>query len=516
MEAAVIGAGIGGLAAALRLAVAGVETAVFERSAAPGGKMRTLPSAAGPVDAGPTVLTLRNVFDALFAEAGARLEDYVTLIREPVLARHWWPDGSTLTLTDDRTANVAAIAAFAGDREARAFGAFAARAEALFDAFDAPVMQAPAPTVRGLAAHVLGRPALLPAMLPGVSLARALRIQFRDPRLRQLFGRYATYVGGSPDTVPALLGLVWHAEARGVWRVEGGMHRLAEGVAALATERGVRFHYGSGVRHIEVQADRVAAIRLDGGARHAVCHAVFAGDPAALVRGLLGPAAKGAVPSATTEPPSHSACVWTFAATPAGPDLAHHNVFFGADPAAEFDDLAAGRLPRDPTLYVCAEDRPGGTGGPERFEIIMNAPPASGARNPEEDLRCHTRVFATLARRGMTFDPPPGPAAMTTPHDFAALYPGSAGALYGRSPAGMLAAFRRPTARTALPGLVLAGGGAHPGPGMPMAAISGRHAAAAILADRVSTSRSARTATPGGTSTASPTTAAARSRSSAS
>ena len=88
---------------------------------------------------------------------------------------------------------------------------------------------------------------------------------------------------------------------------------------------------------------------------------------------------------------------------------------------------------------------------------------------------------------GLTFSPLPGRETLTTPHDFAALFPGSQGALYGRSPHGLMAPFRRPRARTTLPGLYLAGGGVHPGPGMPMAALSGRHAAAAILADLAST-----------------------------
>ncbi|HSF63661.1 MAG TPA: FAD-dependent oxidoreductase, partial [Paracoccaceae bacterium] len=91
----IIGAGIGGLCAAVRLAHAGCAVTVVEAAPTPGGKMRTVPSAAGPVDAGPTVLTLRGVFDQVFAAAGTRLEDHLTLIPQPTLARHWWPDGST-------------------------------------------------------------------------------------------------------------------------------------------------------------------------------------------------------------------------------------------------------------------------------------------------------------------------------------------------------------------------------------------------------------------------------------
>ncbi len=511
----VIGAGMGGLAAAIRLAAAGLAVTVVEAHGAPGGKMRTVDSAAGPVDAGPTVMTMRHVFDDLFAAAGTTLDAHVTLHRETVLARHWWPDGSTLDLHADPEDSAAAIRAWGGPRAESDFRRFSARAARLFEAFDAPVMQAARPTFGRLAAHVAARPALIPAMDPVSTLARSLSRQFRDPRLRQLFGRYATYVGGSPFASPAVLALIWHAEAKGVWRVEGGMHRLARVMETVATSLGVTFLYDAPARRIEMQSGRVAFVQLASGTRLPAARVVFNGDPRALATGLLGDGARPAVPQTAVDPRSHSANVWTFAARPRGPDLHHHNVFFGPDPRREFGPIAEGRLPEDPTLYVCAQDRGTGRNPPEleRFEIIMNAPPL--AEGQTEDIEtCRTRTFRTLAAYGLTFGPEPSDATLTTPARFEALFPGSLGSLYGRSPHGLTAAFARPTARTPVPGLYLAGGGTHPGAGVPMATLSGRHAAEAILTDRTSTSRSRPTATPGGTSTASPTTAAAPSPSS--
>lgn len=135
----VIGAGMGGLAAALRLACAGHAVTVLEARAAPGGKMRTFDSVAGPVDAGPTVLTLRDVFDDLFAAAGERLDDHLRLIPQAVLARHWWPDGSTLDLTTDTETNAAAIRSFGGARAEADFRRFDALSRQLFEAFDLPI-----------------------------------------------------------------------------------------------------------------------------------------------------------------------------------------------------------------------------------------------------------------------------------------------------------------------------------------------------------------------------------------
>ncbi|WP_157937713.1 phytoene desaturase family protein, partial [Oceaniglobus roseus] len=167
----VIGAGLGGLSAALRLAHGGFDVTLLDSHAHVGGKMRTLPSAAGPVDAGPTVLTLRPVLDRLFADVGERLEDHVTLDPEPLLARHFWRDGSRLDLFADPGDSAAAIAAFAGAKAARQYRAFAADMARLFDAFEAPMMLAPAPNRRALTAHVLRHPSLVPLMAPHRTMA---------------------------------------------------------------------------------------------------------------------------------------------------------------------------------------------------------------------------------------------------------------------------------------------------------------------------------------------------------
>ena len=162
----VVGAGIAGLAAAARLAHEGLPVLLLDRQPAPGGKMRCLQSPAGPVDTGPTVLTMRAVFDELFAEMGERLDDHVTLVPQRILARHFWPDGSQLDLLDTETGSTEAIRNFAGANAARQFRAFSARARTLFQGFEPPMMRAPAPSLPGLVAHVMRNPHLIRPMAP--------------------------------------------------------------------------------------------------------------------------------------------------------------------------------------------------------------------------------------------------------------------------------------------------------------------------------------------------------------
>ncbi|MES2915636.1 MAG: 1-hydroxycarotenoid 3,4-desaturase CrtD [Pseudomonadota bacterium] len=508
-DAVVIGAGMGGLGAAIRLAAGGCRVTVIEAADHPGGKARSRPTAAGPAPMGPTVLTLRAEVDDLFRLCGTTTEAEVALTRLPRLARHWWPGSGPLDLFPDREANIDAISAFAGAQEADGFARFDTATRVLYDAFEAPVMRAPHPDLAAIARATLRQPVLWPALLPGMTLDRWLARFFRDPRLRQLFGRYATYVGGRPGHTPAVLSLVWQAEAQGVWAARDGIHSVAAALARAAQRLGVRFHFATSARRITRQSGRVCLVETDQG-HHPADIVVFNGDPRALSDGLLGDAAQSALHRPPGKP-SLSAWAWSFAATPKGPrapDLIHHNLFFTADPESEFHPIGEGRMPDSPTLYLNAQDREVGiTPATERFQIIMNAPattPANRPDQPDEDRTCHDRTFPPLSRMGLTFSPAPGPEALTRPRDLAARFPASLGSIYGASPEGALAAFRRPVARTGLPGLYLAGGGVHPGAGVPMALLSGKQAASQALTDLTSASPSPGTAMPGGMSTGFP------------
>lgn len=489
----VIGAGVGGLVAALLLAARGLDVLVVEKEAAPGGKLREVAAGTARIDAGPTVFTMRWVFDEIFAAVGAQLDAHLTLTRSHVLARHAWADGSRLDLFADPAASADAIGTFAGAAEARGFEAFAARAARIWRILEGSFIREDRPSVLDLVAKAGARD--LMGISPFTTLDRALAEHFRDPRLRQLFGRYATYCGSSPYDSPATLMLVAHVESEGVWMVEGGMHRLAVALAALAQGSGARFRYGTGVQAIARRGGRVEGIVLVDGERIAADAVICNGDSNAVASGLFGDIGTGVKPT----PPaarSLSALTWALRTQPQGFPLLRHTVFFSNDYAAEFAALKRGQLPAVPTVYLCAQDRadadmpPSGT--PERLFCLVNAPATSDAGKPtrEEIARCEERTLDQLRRCGLTLSPGPQTGVRTDPAQFGTLFPATGGALYGANAHGWAASFRRPGARTKLPGLYLAGGSTHPGPGVPMAALSGRMAASALMADLGSMARS--------------------------
>jgi len=503
----VIGAGVGGLTAALALATRGLTVVVVEQAGVPGGKMRELEVDGRRLDGGPTVLTMKWVLDEIFADAGTALAEHVTVRPLDHLARHAWSMDERLDLFADVERSAEAIGDFAGPAEARRYRGFCAWTRQIYQTLETPFLRSPQPSLMKLIgaqpARNLGR---LWALTPFSSTWRALGRYFHDPRLRQLFGRYATYCGSSPFLAPATLMLIAHVEQCGVWIVEGGMHRLAEALARVATARGARLRYATAAKEIVVVDGRAAGVTLATGERLDADAVIVTADVAAVAAGRFGRTVAGVVSPVRHSQRSLSAITWAMVAECEGFPLVRHNVFFSPDYAAEFQDLfGRGRLPTAPTIYVCAQDRTettaAGRDSPERLFCLVNAP-AIGDRHAitaRELDQCERCTFGHLERCGLHIQR--HATTVTTPSDFERMFPATGGALYGRSSHGWLASFRRPGSGTRMAGLYLAGGSTHPGAGVPTAALSGRSAAASLMADLASTGRFGRAAMRGGTST---------------
>jgi len=511
---AIVGAGVGGLTSAALLAAQGVEVSLFERASEPGGKIHQSRFGTAAIDAGPTVFTMRWVFEEIFRAAGASLAERLPSRPLDIIARHAWGRGETLDLFAEEERSYAAIRQFSGVREAEGFRAFLRRAGAIYNTLERPFLRNSRPTPLSLTARIgLSKLPDLLAISPFSTLWDALGDHFRDPRLRQLFARYSTYCGSSPFLAPATLMLIAHVEQCGVWRLEGGMGALAAALAELARENGAELLFNNAVDEIGVERGRAVSVRTRDGVRFAADAVIFNGDIAALDQGMLGAAFRSARPPPLAAPDSLSALTLACLGAPQGFSLAHHNVFFSADYRDEFADLIARRrLPADPTVYVCAQDRGGDCAPPglERLFCLVNAPAERGGASlsPSEIQSCEERMARRLERSGLTLRVDSQARLRKGPTEFGAMFPATGGALYGRACHGWRTSFARPGARARIPGLYLAGGSVHPGPGVPMAALSGQRAAEAVMADLTLLSPSGRGGTPGGISTPSATMAA--------
>jgi 1-hydroxycarotenoid 3,4-desaturase len=519
----VVGAGIGGLVAALQVANLGDEVIVLERASQAGGKVRQLHG----VDSGPTVFTMRWILDQVFESCGERLEDHLQMLPLNNLARHAWAPGAyglnnkaTLDLFADRQASIDAIGQFSGLAQAKQFAAFCAEAKTVYQTLEAPYIRSQKPGFLKMTRD-LGPSGLmtLSKLGPFASLWQTLGRHFTDPRLRQLFGRYATYCGASPWLAPATLMLIAQVEMDGVWAVNGGMRSIVVALQKLCVARGVQFHFDADVNEIKVKDGAVSAVRFTSAGLSneiALDHLVFNGDVSALASGQLGQAAQLAVNSLSSEQRlsrrSLSAVTLSFKTNKAatGFPLVRHNVFFDQAYDREFNDVFnKHRLPENGTVYVCAQDRSDDAVAQEEQERVLcliNAPAigdqakASEVFSNSEVERCIHQHFKRMELSGLQLSIDPSQYAVTTPIQFNQLFPGTGGALYGQASHGWMNQFQRMGARSHIAGLYLAGGSVHPGPGVPMAAMSGQLAAAMLKADRVSTSLSKRAATVGGTS----------------
>jgi 1-hydroxycarotenoid 3,4-desaturase len=462
----VVGAGIGGLSCAAALVAAGLDVTVIERQPQAGGKVR---QHAG-LDVGPTVFTMKWVFESLFESLGTDIAREVSLAQLDILARHCWPDGTMLDLHREIDANVEAIDRFAGAREAEGYKRFAADSARIHDTLKDSFMLAQRGSLLGL----IGKAGLGPliGIKPFATLWDVLYDYFSDPRLRQLFARYATYVGSSPFKTPATLMLIAHVEQQGVWTLRGGMQTLVTALQRCLEAKGVRFRFSETVSLIGIAGGRVQHVDLASGERIPTTQVVFNGDVNALPLGLLGDQAARAVDALTDRERSLSAITWCGARSDLQFPLQHHNVFFSDAYEREFDDIFLRRIaPMRPTTYICAPQ------SHDRYLALINAPPVG-----VDAEQAQAAMFKSLQSCGLALKLMP--EQLSTPEEFGVMFPGSSGALYGRATHGWMASFQRAGASTAIQGLYLAGGGVHPGPGLPMAAISGQLAAQALCKDQ--------------------------------
>ncbi len=488
----IIGAGVGGLAAAIRLAVAGARVRVFERNREPGGKLNSINTDGFTFDTGPSLLTMPQVARDLFATAGAQMDDALDLIPLDPICHYVYPDGVIFDAPANLDHMAAALSTFS-DHDAAGFRTFIdygrrvydlTAGPFLFDALGSPLQ------IAGQFARRLNRPGDLGRVLAPISLDGLVRRHFADPHVRQLFDRYATYNGSSPYLSPALYAIIPFVEySFGAWYPRGGMYQIARALVGLAERVGVEILTEAAVESIWCKDGRAAGVQLIDGTTVASDLVISNVDVATTYHDLLRSADRSqqVVSRIDRLEPSLSGYVLLLGTNRRYDQIQHHNVFFSGDYHAEFAEICSERVaPRDPTIYVCATSRTDPTQAPpggENLFILVNAPALSPAYDwrAERD-RYRDLVLAKLERMGLPdLRQHIVVERIITPDDLRARYGAQRGAIYGFSSNSRFAPFERPQNRARdIRNLYFVGGSTHPGGGLPLVMLSGK-----IVADLV-------------------------------
>ncbi|HEY0636980.1 MAG TPA: phytoene desaturase family protein [Pseudonocardiaceae bacterium] len=470
----VIGAGAAGLAVSARLAATGHDVTLLERAPVVGGKLGVAHLGGRTFDTGPSLLTLPHVYQELFDDVGLPAAARPRLARLDPACRYRFADGTWLDLPGERAAVPSALDTALGPGAGAQWDALLRRGEAMWRVTEGPFLSS-APSARDLL-RLSRRIGDVRTIAPWRTLRGLGRRYLTDPRLRAMLDRYATYAGSDPRRAPAAFATIPFVEQEfGSWHVVGGLRRLADALLAAAVHAGARVRCDAEVTRVLVAGGRVAGVRLADGEELAADVVVSAVDAAVLHGRLLADP-----PPSRPGPSSLSGLVLLLGLRGRDPGAAHHTVLFAEDYDAEFDAvLGARRRPVPaPTVYVCApaDDALRPPDG-ESWFVLVNAPPhGAGVDWDEPGLadRYAERLLDLMAARGLDVRHRIARLDVRTPADLERDTGSPGGAIYGAASHGARAAFRRPANRSALPGLYLAGGSAHPGGGLPLVAMSAR------------------------------------------
>lgn len=491
----IIGAGLGGLAAACRLAKSGFKVTVLEKNDSVGGKVNFLQAKGYKFDTGASLVTMPHVFEELFEFCGRQLEDYLTLEKLDPICRYFWSDGTVFNASQNLEKTESEIACIAHD-DVENFRKYLADAKRKYEIAERTF----------LATSLNELPRLLtPKYLPDLlkistltTLDKHNASYFKSPKLRQLFNRFATYNGSSPYKIPATFALIPYVEfGLGAWYVRGGIYEIPKALEKLARELGVEFRFNAPVEKIIIKNGKAVGVKISieeyGEIEEEVLEAdiiISNADAIVTYRDLIEESER---PSFTNKKlnrrePSSSGFVLLLGVRRRFSQLAHHNIFFSDDYKTEFHRIFKLKIfASRPTIYVCASSKTDTTQAPagcENLFVLVNAPYTAEITKwhieaePYRDL-----IIKKLEKFGLNelknsieFE------QIITPEDFKDIFNANRGSIYGVSSNGILSAFSRiPNKSKDIENLYFVGGATHPGGGMPLVLLSGKMAAEMIL-----------------------------------
>lgn len=495
-RAVVIGAGLAGTAAAIRLAHEGMQVTLVDPNPHLGGKMNVWQAGGYRFDMGPTIITLPQVLDRLFATIGRRTSDYLDLVRLDPQWRCLFGDGTRIDLQADPAAMVTELRRIC-PRDADAYPHFLRYARGMFDISEKYFFWKPYGQITDmLQEHGVLNPAglkLSTQIHPFTSLHAAVTRHFRDPRVIQLFDHFIQYVGSSPFMAPAILTLIaWAQVNEGVWYPLGGTGAIARALERLAVEVGIDERRGERVEQITLNAERVIGVRLQSGEQIPADVVVSNCDIIRTYSELIDHhAARETLRRERKRlEPACSGVVLYLGCNRTWDHLLHHDFLFSDDPDAEFHDIYHRKVPaEDMSIYLAVPSITDPTVAPpghSALYVLVHTP----YRTDEIDWRVEgpryrERILDRLEQRGLTgLRESIQVERMITPLDIEQMYLSWRGSIYGLlTQKGLTAAFKPGNRCRNFSGLYFAGGSVNPGAGVPMVLMSGQIAADCVLRD---------------------------------
>ena len=495
MKVGVIGSGLAGLAAACTLAARGHQVEVFEKNEWLGGKAAQLTGNGFRFDMGPTILIQPSVLRKVFAEANCKLEDYIPMIRLDPQWRCFFEDGSRIDLTDNAEKMAATLEAI-WPRMGAGYLKFLEQSEQLHSISDRFFFWRSIGSMRDTM-DVKGAFDLkvlrdVMRMRLGKTVAGVIRENIPDPNVAQMLDHFVQYVGSSPDASPAILCAIGHMQMEeGIWYPMGGTRAVPEGLVRLGTQLGVVFHTSTDVAKITSDRGKVTGITTTDGISHRFDAVVSNSDAVRTHRELIGGSVAREFEHKRGYEPACSGVVLYLGLNKRYDHLAHHDFVFSRDPHEEFHNIYDLGIPApDPTCYLAAtalSDPASAPAGGEALYVLVHTPYLRPDHDWKKMFPAYRQVILDKLKRtaGLTdiedrivFE------AALTPQDIHDRYRVLNGAIYGISSHGLFNGAFKPANRSReLSGLYLAGGAAHPGPGMPMVMMSGWIAADSLDQD---------------------------------
>lgn len=472
-QAIIIGAGVAGLATAIRLACKGYQVKVFEKNTFPGGKLHHFEKDGFHFDAGPSLFTRPHLIEELFTLAGEPIEQYFTYEKLPVSCHYFYEEGPMVKAYADKELLALELALKHGEEEAAVI-AYLKKADRLFTEVGNIFLQ-----------HSLHKAATLQDAPIGAAIAatswkhlfRSMhslnQSSFRNPKTVQLFDRYATYNGSNPYSAPGMLTMIAHLEhTEGSFYPKGGMISITRALHQLALKLGVQFYFDSPVTRIILSEGKAAGVEVGGNLVPANWVISNVDVYFTYLRLLQQPKAAKKI---LQQERSSSAMIFYWGIRKNFPQLSLHNIFFSGNYPLEFDHLFKYKtLYEDPTVYIniTAKCEPGvqAPEGMENWFVMINVPANVGQDWEMFRRQSRERIIAKLSRiLGVSVEELIVSETIADPVSIESLTDSYSGSLYGTSSNSRLAAFlRHPNFSNQIPGLYFVGGSVHPGGGIPL------------------------------------------------